>query len=187
MGPGSLPLSVGPGRAPSGGATSPARPSTESARRPCRPARRLAADHPARPEQVVDEQHPDQVVEIVEVDREAAVARLANGPGHRVDGQRQRKGDHVDTRRHDLPDLHVPQVVEGVDDELLLLVAPVGRSTGGAVGCAPAERDAAFGAVSRPATRLLDGGTSSRPARTISVGQLAAGADTTESGWYDSS
>ena len=92
-----------------------------------RPSPSFTADHPARSEQVIYEEHTDQVVEVVEVDRKAAVTRLPNGSGHGVDGQRQREGDDVDPGGHDLPNLHVPKVVEGVDDELLLLVSAVGR------------------------------------------------------------
>ncbi len=91
------------------------------------------ADLPAGPEQVVDEEHPDQVVEVVAVDREAAVARLPHRLGHRVDGERDRQGHHVDPGGHDLPDHRVVEVVEGIDDELLLGVGPaVGPGPGAA-------------------------------------------------------
>ena len=105
-------------------------------RRPVRPSARPRgcprsdgpAHLPARPEQVVDEQHPDQVVEIVAVDRKTAVARLADRLGDGIDGQRDRQGDHVHPGGHHLADHRVVQVVEGVDDELLLGVgAALGR------------------------------------------------------------
>ena len=101
-------------------------------------------DRPTGPEEVVDEQDADQVVEVLAADRKARVARLADGLGDTVDGQGDGQRGHVDPRGHDLPDRGVPQVVEGVDDELLLGVGPfdgqpVGvRSGGGLGGVAPA-------------------------------------------------
>ena len=145
---------------------------------------RLAAHHPARPEQVVDEQHADQVVQVVEVHGEAAVSRLANGLRHGVDGQGQRERDHVDTRRHDLPDLRVPQVIEGIEMNCSCSSPPlVERRWLSAVSCPVAAHPVAVpggDSASRRRTclgRVRDDASVSRRKGRRSI----------ESGWYDSS
>ena len=66
---------------------------------------------------------PDQVVEIVVDDGEAAVARGAHGLGDVLGVDRDGEIGHVDSRRHDLADVHVAQVGQCLDDDALLLGA----------------------------------------------------------------
>jgi hypothetical protein len=147
---------------------------------------------PPRPEQVVDEEHTDEVVEVVAADREAAVARLAHRPGHRIDGEGDGQGHHVHPGGHHLADHGVVQVVEGVDDELLLGVrTAVGRRD--RVDCR-AGRPAATASADRRGLLGSDGGGSSSWRRntdtvvTLSVWRsrqapAGTGVDTTERGW----
>ena len=83
-----------------------------------------AVDLPTGAEEVVHEEDADQVVEVVVVDGEAAVPDVRDRPGH-VDGM---DGDgethHVDPRGHDLAHRRVAEVVQGGEDELLLVVGP---------------------------------------------------------------
>ena len=140
-------MSMGPGRADGHLGRSGRR--RHPPRSPLVPRRcRRSADLPSGPEQVVDEQHPDEVVEVVAVDREAAVPRLAHGLGDGVDGQRDGEGHHVHPGRHDLADHGVVEVVERVDDELLLGI-------GAALGLATLRRPLSVvpGPVGGPALR----------------------------------
>ena len=73
------------------------------------------------PEDVVDEQDADQVVEVVVDDREAAVPRRAHGLGDVLGVHRNGEVRDVDPRRHHLAHVHVAQVGEGLGDEPLLL------------------------------------------------------------------
>ena len=85
---------------------------------------------PTGSEQVVHVEDPDQVVDVVVVDRKAAVAGLADRPGDVVGMHRDRKADDVDTRGHHLAHGRVAQVGERREDVALLLVGDV------AGGCA---------------------------------------------------
>ena len=61
------------------------------------------------------------MVEVVVVDREAAVPRLAHSPGHVGGVDRDREPDHVDPGRHHLAHRGVAQVVKRGQDQLLLV------------------------------------------------------------------
>ena len=72
-------------------------------------------------EEVLHEQDPEQVVEVVLVDGEVAVARAAHGSGDVVEGDRNRERDDVDPRRHHLPGGGVAHRLEPLADLQLLL------------------------------------------------------------------
>src|SRR6202042_3733199 len=71
----------------------------------------LRAHLPAGAEQIVYEQHPDEVVQVLFIDREAAVSRFANSTGHVLGRQGDGEGDDVHPRRHDLSDHGVTEVL----------------------------------------------------------------------------
>ena len=73
------------------------------------------------PEDVVDEEDADEVVEIVVDHREAAVPRRPHGAGDVVGLHRDGQEGHIDPGRHDLTDVHVPQVGQRLDDDAFLL------------------------------------------------------------------
>jgi hypothetical protein len=75
----------------------------------------------AGPEDVVDEQDADEVVEIVVDHGEAAVPRRPHGPSDVVGLHRDGQEGHVDPGGHDLTNVHVPQITQRVDDDALLL------------------------------------------------------------------
>ena len=72
------------------------------------------------PEDVVDEEDADQVVEIVVHHREAAVPRRAHRVGDVLGVHRDGQERDVDPRRHDLAHVHVAEIGEGFGDEPLL-------------------------------------------------------------------
>ncbi len=63
------------------------------------------------------------MVEVVVVDGEAAVAGLAHGPGHVGGMHGDGEPDHVDPGRHDLAHRRVAQVLQGGEDQSLLVLA----------------------------------------------------------------
>ena len=84
---------------------------------PLPPAARLGS---VGPEDVVDEEDADQVVEIVVHHREAAVPRRAHRLGDVLGVHRDGQERDVDPRRHDLAHVHVAEIGEGFGDEPLL-------------------------------------------------------------------
>ncbi|MGA2305533.1 MAG: hypothetical protein ABSH29_15210 [Acidimicrobiales bacterium] len=73
------------------------------------------------PEDVVDEQNADEVVEIVVDHGEAAVPRCPHGPGDVVGLHGNGEEGDIDPGRHHLTDVHVPQVGQRLNDDALLL------------------------------------------------------------------
>ncbi len=143
----------------------------------------LGTHLPSGPEQIVDEEDADQVVEVLPVDREAAVARLADRLGHRVHGQRDGERDHVDPWGHHLAHRGVPDVVQGIDDELLLGVCPTvagqaGRIVAGTVTALTAPP------LGRLVGMATEHGHDGDPVSSACAGQAPAtsGADTMDRG-----
>ena len=76
---------------------------------------------PAGPEDVVDEEDADEVVEVVVHDGEAAVAGGPHGLGDVLGVHRDGEVGDVDPWRHHLAHVHVAQVGQRLDDDALLL------------------------------------------------------------------
>jgi len=88
------------------------------------------------PEDVVDEEDADQVVEVVVDDGKATVARRPHRTADVFGVHRDRQVGHVDPGRHHLPHIHVPQVGQRFEDDALLLGG--GRRRFGGAGFAVA-------------------------------------------------
>ena len=146
---------------------------------------------PTGPEEVVHEEDAHQVVEIVVHHRKAAVARFPHGPGDVVGVHRDAEGDDVDPRGHDLPDVHVPKVGQGVEDQPLLrrgrplLLGGPGAGSRGPLAPAP-EPPASRGLWWRPALPSAHGCRAQRPVEPASP-RPGAPPTRTGTGRYESS
>ena len=93
-------------------------------------------------EQVLHEQHADEMVEVVGVDGEVAVTRPPHGPRHVGEADRGRQADDVDPGRHHLACRCLAQGPEPARDLQLLLRRGGCRGVRGALQAQTSHRGA---------------------------------------------